>query len=691
MSSGETVKKATLNSSDTQFVESGGTTISTTIKSGGYQYVSSGGVANATRIFSGGDQWMHGQAIKTTIFSGGFQGVWSGGLAKSTVIESGGNQNVAQGGSAILTKVKNDGDQFVFSNGWTSATTLSGGSQWLFDDGVAKATTILRGASQIISSAGSALSTKISGGSQTISVGGIASATKIYSGGVQSVSSGGITRATTVAKEGLLSADPGAIVSSVTLKAGASMFMANGTLYGKNKFTGATVYGTPSNVTLAKKATLSVGGETSMSWNLNLAQSAGVSITGSGNTMGGLTTSKKSKVAYDIRKLAAKGDTTMLKLTRENKSSIALEIMDVKNAQENGQPLRNQPFDSISFTYSGTNSSITLQFREADKSLYTGSSATYSTLLTAFQHALEDYENDNPAMAGIFTVSLGSSFSAVATTGRETYKSDMGSYIVINCNSGNIYLGDYDGWSISSGSFPAIGGIIWDMQSSESGRGSQELGQFSVTVAKKQGMGTYELSQNIDQDKNFSYTVNLGSTKLGTVKLNGKSLTKNGVTYSLKSADSQISLTLAIKAGEVRKGTDKADKLGGTAHSDIFYGGKGNDTITGKNGRDVAVYDTTAWGKDVIAKTDGTMTLLFKDLTSSDIKKSLSNNTMTITKKNDSSQKITVKGWSNDTHDIVFGNSMTAFNTFLKKTNPTTTQISAARKEVFKKAGLASA
>ena len=83
------------------------------------------------------------------------------------------------------------------------------------------------------------------------------------------------------------------------------------------------------------------------------------------------------------------------------------------------------------------------------------------------------------------------------------------------------------------------------------------------------------------------------------------------------------------------------------------------------------------------------MTLLFKDLKSSDIKKSLSGSTMTITRKSDSKQKITVKGWSDSTHSIVFGSGMKAFDKFIKLTSPTNAQTTAARNEAFKKAGLA--
>lgn len=216
-------------------------------------------------------------------------------------------------------------------------------------------------------------------------------------------------------------------------------------------------------------------------------------------------------------------------------------------------------------------------------------------------------------------------------------------------------------------------------------------GQYTVSVKQTQGIGVYELSENLKQANGKSYTLKLGSTQIGTLKLNSGSSTVNGVTYSLRKSGTKINLNLAMKAGAMKRGNAKDNTLTGTQHSDIFYGGKGNDQLNGVNGRDVAVYDSTAWGKDTITKTSGTMTLLFKDLTAKDITKSLSNGKMTITKKNDTSQKITVNGWANATHNIVYASGMTNFNAYLKAASPTSTQQTKARTEVWKKAGLASA
>ncbi len=73
----------------------------------------------------------------------------------------------------------------------------------------------------------------------------------------------------------------------------------------------------------------------------------------------------------------------------------------------------------------------------------------------------------------------------------------------------------------------------------------------------------------------------------------------------------------------------------------------------------------------------------------SDVTAKLSGTTMTIAKASDTTQKITVQGWSADTHSIVYGGALTAFNAYLNAASPTTAQTTAAQNEVFKAAGLA--
>ncbi len=218
----------------------------------------------------------------------------------------------------------------------------------------------------------------------------------------------------------------------------------------------------------------------------------------------------------------------------------------------------------------------------------------------------------------------------------------------------------------------------------------QKCGKFTISTKKNQKTGVYSLSTNIIQKNNTAYSLTVGSVNVGTVKLNSSALAKNGMTYTLASSGAEISLAIAMKAGKMLKGTAKANKLTGSSHSDIFYGGKGNDTLSGVNGRDVAVYDKTKWGKDKILKTGGTMTILFKDLKKTDVVQKLKGTTMTLTRKGDKSQSVTVEGWDKATHNVVFGDTMSAFGKWLTAAKPSTVQTK-ARNEVWKKAGLAQA
>jgi Ca2+-binding RTX toxin-like protein len=219
----------------------------------------------------------------------------------------------------------------------------------------------------------------------------------------------------------------------------------------------------------------------------------------------------------------------------------------------------------------------------------------------------------------------------------------------------------------------------------------QYLGKFSVKVATGQALGVYELSKGIWQKNGATYSVYAGTKSVGTAKVNGLGRVNGSYVYSIASdASHRIKLTVA-KAGSVKKGTAGANSLKGTANWDVFYGGKGNDTITGVNGRDMAVYGTGSWGKDVIARTNGTMTILFKDLKASQITSSLDGSTMTFTRKGVSGQTVTVNGWNSATHNVVFASSMPDFNKWATAATPTATQANAARTQVWQKAGLAQA
>jgi autotransporter passenger strand-loop-strand repeat protein/VCBS repeat-containing protein len=213
---------------------------------------------------------------------------------------------------------------------------------------------------------------------------------------------------------------------------------------------------------------------------------------------------------------------------------------------------------------------------------------------------------------------------------------------------------------------------------------------FSILTNKLQALGSYKLSSAKLNVKDASFTVKAGSVAVKGLKLGGSAVVKNGVSYTVSTVKKVTTLKLGVGAGSILNKDGKTIK--GTANSDIFYAGPGKNTISGVNGRDVAVYDKNAWGKDTIAKTKGTMTLVLQGLKKSAVTTKLSGTTMTIAKKADKAQKITIKGWSADTHNIVYNVAaadLKAFTNYRAAASPTEAQKQAAQNSVFKAAKLA--
>ena len=656
------------------YVQYDGVASKTTINNSGRVYVSSGGVANVTTVNSGGDFNVDGVASATTINNGGYQNVFQTGIAYATTINSGGLQGVYSGVTSATT-INNGGSQYAFGDFIVYATTInSGGSQRLVD-GVASATTINSGGMQALGGidrsgglyGGEAYNTTIkAGGTQQLEYLAKAYNTKINSGGCQivgeafeeevEVGSNGYAEGTIVSKGGKLILNGGGVVSAATIQASGLFTLNKG-----GKATGVIINS-------GGKEIVSAG-----------ATDTSAKVAGTMTVAG---TAKKLSVR-DGGKVTATGKVTSAtinnggKLTLKNAAKATALIL-----KEGGSLIvSNGATASMKSIASGGKLSLksggTLNLTSANilygKNSFTGATVTGGT------------KDKRVSLAEKATLTVGTN-----TTMKKLHLNASNATISVT-GTGNT-LG-----SLQNNKSTAVCYDISKLKASAtaymfalSTKNTQKLGKFSVNVKKNQGVGTYELSKNFVQAKNTNYTINLAGKKQGIAKLNGLGLIKNTAIYTVNSKSNAITLTVA-KTGSTLKGTAKADKLTGTTNWDVFYGGKGNDTITGKNGRDVAVYDKTSWGKDTIAKTSGTMTLLFKDLTSKDIKKSLSSSTMTITKKNDSRQTITVKNWSDSTHSIVFGSKMTAFDKFIKAASPTTAQTTAAKNEAFKKAGLASA
>ena len=146
--------------------------------------------------------------------------------------------------------------------------------------------------------------------------------------------------------------------------------------------------------------------------------------------------------------------------------SLKLQLMDVKNAQLNDQPLAEQPFNKFSFYYTadgGEKEVIPLTFRAEDKAKYKGVDADYDSLLVAFNNALADFVTANPQYAGVFKIETGDKFKG--TAGTDTVWTDPnGVLIVITAKGGAVDAPTTDenvGWGVTTGNVPSTGGITW--------------------------------------------------------------------------------------------------------------------------------------------------------------------------------------------------------------------------------------
>ncbi|MBQ7609053.1 MAG: AIDA repeat-containing protein, partial [Desulfovibrionaceae bacterium] len=553
--------------------------------------------------------------------------------------------DVIGGDSATKVTGSNAKGKFSYSNGVAKNFILySGGWQYVSSGGVASATTINSGGWQNVNGGVASATTISSGGRQNVN-GGVANATDICQGGEQRVSEGGVASDTTISSGGLQDVN-GGVALDTTQKVGGNVIIDVIGGDSATKVTGSNAKGKFSYSNgVAKNFILYSGGSQVVSF-------GGVANATTVNKNGTLAIlSSGTAVAVVLKEggslVISSGGIAGTKSIASG-ASITLDSGGTLNLSAGNTLYGKNTFSDATITGGTTKKRVALA---KNASLTLGTNMVMNDLHLKVANAV------------ISATGAGNTLGSL-----QTNKSTSVSYDISNVAAEDeTYM-----LTLST-------------------KNTQKLGSFSVNVKKSQGVGTYELSKNIAQQKNTAYTVKLAGKKQGTAKLDGLGLIKGTVIYTIDTGSANTVNFTVAKTGKMLKGTTKAEKLTGTANWDVFYGGKGNDTITGKNGHDVAVYDKTAWGKDVIAKTSGAMTLLFKDLKADNIIQKTSGSTLTITKKSDAKQKITVKGWSDETHNVVFASSMTAFNKFLKAASPTTAQTTAARNEAFKKAGLASA
>lgn len=726
-----TACETVLVSCGTQMVSSGGTAVGTKVSSGGEQFVYNGGITSSTMILVRGIQFVDlGRAYCTTVKAGGTQRIVSGGRASDTKVSSGGKQEVEKNGSAIGTTVCSGGAQFIYSNGSSLSATVkakgsvhvrrmgvfssgkilgriivsdggaakdvfvsSGGTQTVLccgaaldcsigaygvqhvSKGVARGTVVQAHGVQILSggnafgtilndggvqhirslswrtsdnrlvvSNGTAVDTTVeSGGVQHVSSGGHASETELHSEGVQLVLSGGYASATRVFRGGIQRIRAGGSATTIAISAGGRQYVSLGGATSTASVAGAQhVWGVVLDTKVDSGGVLNVNA-------LGLAKEVKVSSGGRINVKSGGTASAVGILAEGTASVSSGA----LLRTAEVHSNGRLNLAGNASCLT----LRNgASFSAVNVLLYGTNLVEGVKKCEGELSLAKGATIVIS----------------GRASAG--GLSLSASSGAVSFAGA------------------GIRLARFSVTKDTALSFDIskqIAGCVTLVEIAEKNSQKVKDGRNSIIIAKQQTMGSYGITQNFIQARDTVWTVKQGNAVLGTACLNGSGFSKDGVTYRLTAAKDKISLTLSAKAGKMLKGTTAGETVKGTKDSDVFWGDNGNDDFRNGAGRDCAVYGTENWGKDTITKTAGTLALVFKDLTASDVTSSLSGTTMTVKKKADPRQTVTVAGWDANRHSLVFGGAMSAFDAWAKATSPTAAQAKAARAEVWKKAGLA--
>lgn len=575
-----------------------------------------------------------GSTISQSIASGGREIVSKGGVAQKTTIQPGGILYVAGKASQSVASntADDDGSVYVLKGGSALETRLLGGTQYISSGGFASKTSIITGV-ETVAHGGMAESTTVSQGD--LAVYGSALKATVKQGGSITVYASGKTSGTTVQSKGYEAVMQGGKAQATrVLDGGLQDIMTGGTASATRIDSGGSQWIAGSAV----KTVVSGGGmaETASKAVLSslTVKSGGSCRLGEQGRIAGLSLTGGSMVLGSkttVSKAVVKGNATLL-LTQKT---------------------------SLGGSNSFTKTTVSAQGKSPSFALSKKSTLTLGTNVVMSQIAVA------ASSAGLLLTGKNNTISSLSTNAATTITYDI-TALAAKGNTRMLTL---------------------------SQKANTSKTKTILKTAKTQTIGVYELSKNSIQGKNQQYTIAVDGKNVGTAKLNGDSLTKNGMTYTLKSTDSNtvVNLDISMRAGKMLKGTAKGENLKGAANSDIFYGGKGNDTLAGANGRDVAVYDTGNWGKDVINKTSGTMTLLFTGMTAKDVTQKKSGNTLVVSKKSNAKQTITVKSWDDATHNLVFTNDTKKYTTYLKAASPTKKQTEDARNEIWKKAGLAKA
>ncbi len=334
-------------------------------------------------------------------------------------------------------------------------------------------------------------------------------------------------------------------------------------------------------------------------------------------------------------------------------STLYLNLIDCRGDEQAGQPLRDNPLETFSFQYTpkdGEAKIVKLDLTEGGKNLISGATATYGTLLKAFQTALK-----SAGYSDVIKAELGDEFNAKATIDLNDYIG-TGKQILLRSSAGDLSVGTSEvlipgtGWGgARDGSVPWLGGIVWNAYEAcgndllygdagndilKGGAGNDSLHGDAGNDTLTGGLGndTFYVNTNsgfdvitdatsedtlalyltsdlsawlngddllVSLDGNGTVTLkdwNIMSNRLTVATLYvGVATAEGAISWDYSTPSGTFDLTPSISPQPIT-GTSGNDSLIGNAGNDtiqslggndLLFGGAGNDSLDGDSGNDL--------------------------------------------------------------------------------------------------------
>lgn len=627
---------AAINNGAFQIISSGGSAYNTGLS--GIQEVYSGAIISNTKIYIKGEQRIHSGATVRGGLATGRQTVSSGAYASGGVFNKGAVQDVSGIASGALIA----GKQIIHKGGNASGGKItSGGSQIIESGGAAQNASVLAGGSQIVN--GGAQNTSLSG-NQYVGKDGYTTGVKVWKTGKQYINEGGIDSGAITNGSQIISREGRSF--NAAINNGAVQIISSGGSANNTGLSGAQYVYAGATVTEAK---IYIKGVQYLQKGASItgAKATGRQIISAGATAAnGVFNKGASQDVYGTATNIIMAGTQRVYIggTVNGGSVTSTGILNI---------------DAGTLNLTSSNMSVAGQLILANAKV-TGAAGrqvalTNTSLLTI---GANNMVSTGINISGAMIINAGNNKLASLTTASTTRTT-------------------FDLRNLSASATPLV---------SLTANGTLN-GYAAIQVKTGQNTGTYALASNLARAGSVAITVDGKSA--GTVSI-GATSSYNGVNYSLANSGNNLTLTLSLAAGRIYTAANSRalDSMTGTEKSDIFLNGQGDDVISGAGGRDVAVYGAEKWGKDTIQATNGSMTLLFKDLKSSDVRQTMSGKDMILSKSGVSGDEIRVKDWNSATHNVVFGGTMGELSRYAAAVSPSENLASAASNEVWRKAGL---